>query len=78
MAHIHVNLVDLVDVGRTGIPVTVYPNVVELAEYTIDTGKIFPREHAKAGGLLALLLRRIHYYGRNFRDATQEQRQACG
>jgi hypothetical protein len=75
--HTHVNLIDLVDSRRTRRTIDTFPNIVELAEYTMDTGKYFPREHAQAGGLLQRLLRRIMYYGTNFRAATFEERQAC-
>ncbi|KAG1882486.1 hypothetical protein F4604DRAFT_1879511 [Suillus subluteus] len=44
----HVNIVDLVFVSE-----------VDLSEYTISTGKFFPRDNAYAGGLLRYLLRRI-------------------
>lgn len=55
----HVNIVDLVDTKATGEPVTVFVSEVDLSEYTITTGKFFPRENAYAGGLLRYLLRRI-------------------
>ncbi|KAI0089526.1 hypothetical protein BDY19DRAFT_108811 [Irpex rosettiformis] len=55
----HVNLVDLVDTRGTGRRVPTYETVDELADYTKKTGKFFPREHAKAGGLLKFLLRPI-------------------
>jgi hypothetical protein len=75
--HTHVNLIDLVDCHRTGQYVDTFPNVVDLSEYTIDTGKYFPKEHAKAGGLLQHLLREILWYGSQYRDASEEVRQAC-
>ncbi|KAI0089525.1 hypothetical protein BDY19DRAFT_108732 [Irpex rosettiformis] len=55
----HVNIVDLVDTRGTGRRVPTYPTVDLLADYTKETGKFFPREHAKAGGLLKYLLREI-------------------
>lgn len=55
----HVNIVDLVDTKVTGEPVTVFVSEVDLSEYTISTGKFFPRDNAYAGGLLRYLLRRI-------------------
>ncbi|KAG2338291.1 hypothetical protein BDR05DRAFT_969366 [Suillus weaverae] len=54
----HVNIVDLVDTKVTGEPVTVVSEV-DQSEYTISTGKFFPRDNAYAGGLLRYLLRRI-------------------
>ncbi|KAG1751925.1 hypothetical protein EDD22DRAFT_915337 [Suillus occidentalis] len=55
----HVNIVDLVDTKTTGEPVTVFVSEVDLSQYTITTGKFFPRDNAYAGGLLRYLLRRI-------------------
>ncbi|KAF9461434.1 hypothetical protein BDZ94DRAFT_813034 [Collybia nuda] len=65
----HVNLIDLVDFKNhiqhdgDSCPVIVNFEVFEtedeLADYTIATSKYFPKEHAKAGGLLRFLLRRI-------------------
>lgn len=55
----HVNIVDLVDTETTGEPVTVFVSEVDLSQYTISTGKFFPRDNAYAGGLLRYLLRRI-------------------
>lgn len=55
----HVNLVDLVERGRTGIPVRLFSSLEELRAYTIKTGKFFPKEDAYAGGVLKFLLREI-------------------
>ncbi|KAH8800384.1 hypothetical protein F5884DRAFT_825056 [Xylogone sp. PMI_703] len=55
----HVNLVDLVDTQRTGEAVKVFRTVEELRQYTRQNRKIFPRDEAKAGGLLRYLLRKI-------------------
>jgi hypothetical protein len=54
-----VNLVDLVDAPRTGAAVKSFPNLKRLQDYTIETGKYFPKEDAYAGGLLRFLLREI-------------------
>ncbi|KAB8596098.1 hypothetical protein FH972_025807 [Carpinus fangiana] len=64
---VHVNLVDLVDTGRTGIKVRKFASVNDLRVYTRNSGKIFPREHAYAGGMLKHLLREISgtYEGQN-------------
>jgi hypothetical protein len=45
----------------TGNDVHIFKRVAELAAYTRQTEKIFPRNHAKAGGLLKHLLRKIYY-----------------
>ncbi|MCJ1344888.1 hypothetical protein MMC31_003093 [Peltigera leucophlebia] len=56
---IHVNLVDLVEQGRTGKRVRLFSSLEKLREYTIETGKFFPKESAYAGGVLKFLLREI-------------------
>jgi hypothetical protein len=52
-----VNLVDLVDIS--GRDVELFTCLDELREYTIDTGRFFPKESAYAGGVLKFLLREI-------------------
>lgn len=63
VAATHVNLVNLVEIG---VPprraVEIFANVFELSEKTMETGKYFPRQNAKAGGLFRHLLRRIGHY----------------
>ncbi|KAI0797242.1 hypothetical protein BC629DRAFT_1592291 [Irpex lacteus] len=72
---IHVNLVDLVDTQGTGHTVDTFPTEVALATYTKDTSKFFPRQHAKAGGLLRLLLRHIMNPGaRDFGKSNPKKR----
>ncbi|KAJ6518095.1 hypothetical protein C8R47DRAFT_960244 [Mycena vitilis] len=56
---IHVNLVDLVDWGGTGAPITKFDSLEELAQYTHVTRKFFPQDRAEEGGLLKYLLRHI-------------------
>jgi hypothetical protein len=51
--------VDLVERARSGKRVQVFPNLEKLREYTINTGKFFPKENAYAGGVLKYLLREI-------------------
>jgi hypothetical protein len=55
--NVHVNLVDLVD--TSGREVELFSSLDELSEYTIETGKFFPKESAYAGGVLKFLLREI-------------------
>jgi hypothetical protein len=55
----HVNLVDLVESPRTRQPVEHFKTVKDLSDYSIYEHKIFPKEEAYNGGLLALLLREI-------------------
>jgi hypothetical protein len=52
-----VNIVDLVD--TSGQKVELFSSLDELREYTIDSGKFFPKESAYAGGVLKFLLREI-------------------
>ena len=53
----HVNLVDLVD--TTGRDAELFEDLDGLREYTIESGKYFPKENAYAGGVLRFLLRKI-------------------
>ncbi|KAJ4266057.1 hypothetical protein NW762_004030 [Fusarium torreyae] len=55
----HVNLVDLVETQRTGLPVKVFKTLKNLQDYTIRTEKFFPKRNAHEGGLLRYLLREI-------------------
>jgi len=57
MKEVHVNLVDLVD--TSGRDIELFPSLGELREYTVGTGKYFPKESAYAGGVLKFLLREI-------------------
>lgn len=59
LAKVHVNLVDLVDSRRTGKEVKQFASQKALREYTIETGKIFPKSAAKKDGFLKALLREI-------------------
>ena len=52
----HINLVDLV--YHTD-KVQMFPSVKALAKYSIENEKIFPKNLAKAGGILRYLLRHI-------------------
>ncbi|CAE6357636.1 unnamed protein product [Rhizoctonia solani] len=56
---IYVNLIDLVDMPNTGVPVRLFKREYDLSEYTLKTDKIFPKDDAHAGGLLKHLLRNI-------------------
>ncbi|KAJ7223590.1 hypothetical protein GGX14DRAFT_427913 [Mycena pura] len=51
-----VNIVDLMDARRTGQPVKQHKSAKALKKYTIDSGKIFPKEAAKRNGYLKVLL----------------------
>jgi hypothetical protein len=53
----HVNLVDLVQGSRENI--RIFESEKELSEYTKETGKFFPKEHAADGGVLRALRRHI-------------------
>ena len=65
MINTHINLSDLLDTTRQGTRVHVFASEEELREYTRETGRIFPKEDAYAGGLLKYLLREIFgtYHG---------------
>jgi hypothetical protein len=53
----HVNLVDLVHGSK--VEVRIFKTEKQLSEYTIATGKFFPKESAKDGGVLRALRRQI-------------------
>lgn len=55
----YVNLVDLVDLRNSKKPIELFSSEDALSEYTMSTGKFFPRDNAYAGGLLKYLLRQI-------------------
>ncbi|KAG8725503.1 hypothetical protein FRC12_001368 [Ceratobasidium sp. 428] len=59
---IHVNLVDLVDQPNTRVTVKRFKNRFTLSEYSVAEQKIFPKNWAKAGGILKHLLRQILFY----------------
>ena len=59
MQYLHVNLVDLVDTWRVEDPVGIFGTLEELRVYTCETGNVFDRESAYAGGVLSFLLREI-------------------
>ena len=65
MINTHVNLSDLLDTTRQGTRVHVFASEEGLRTYTQDTGRVFPKEDAYAGGLLKYLLRQIFgtYHG---------------
>ena len=59
MLDTHVNLCDLLDDARNGCKTHIFSTEDQLREYTINSGRIFPKEDAYAGGLLRYLLRDI-------------------
>ncbi|KXN85784.1 hypothetical protein AN958_10842 [Leucoagaricus sp. SymC.cos] len=60
---LHVNLVDLVDASlhppASRKKIEIFNSVEALSEYTVGYHKFFPKKHAKAGGVLRYLLRKI-------------------
>ncbi|KAE8168525.1 hypothetical protein BDV40DRAFT_251027 [Aspergillus tamarii] len=59
LARVHVNLVDLIDSRRTGTAIQKFSSLSALRLYTLDSGKVFPKNAAKRDGFLKDLLRRI-------------------
>ncbi|KAJ2925078.1 hypothetical protein H1R20_g12029, partial [Candolleomyces eurysporus] len=55
----HVNLVDLTEGRKHGRKIKTFKTIAKLKKYTWETKKIFPKDDAKAGGLLKYLLRPI-------------------
>ncbi|KAJ4268697.1 hypothetical protein NW762_002764 [Fusarium torreyae] len=59
-----VNLVDMTEAPRTGIPVQRFKTLDLLREYSYKEDKIFPKVLAYAGGMLKMLLRELdNQYG---------------
>ncbi|CAL1699402.1 unnamed protein product [Somion occarium] len=56
---IHVNIVDLLEARRRGQEIRKFPSLAALRKYTKEEGKFFPREDAKAGGVLVGLLQHM-------------------
>ena len=76
MLSTHVNLCDLLDSAGRKRRVRVFKSVEQLRSYTLERGKIFPKEEAYAGGLLKFLLREITgtYHGPNRYKAGKKGR----
>ena len=76
MLDTHVNLCDLLDSANRRGRVSIFDNVEQLRSYTLESGKIFPKEEAYAGGLLKFLLREITgtYQGPNKRGGKGRRR----
>ncbi|KAF8434372.1 hypothetical protein L210DRAFT_3485540 [Boletus edulis BED1] len=71
----NVNIVDLLESGRTGEPVQTFPTLDELREYSVNSRKIFPKQSAYAGGLLKELLREFfHPYFGNRRNGSAKRK----
>ncbi|KAK0618239.1 hypothetical protein B0T17DRAFT_509788 [Bombardia bombarda] len=56
---VHVNIYDFQSALSEGTPVHHFKNDNQLREYTIRTGKTFPRGHAKESGPVRALMREI-------------------
>jgi hypothetical protein len=56
---LQVNICDVMDASVTGKKAMDYKVEKLLSEYTMETGKFFPRKHVLAGDLLEFLLRHI-------------------
>lgn len=71
----HVNIVDLIDAVGTGRPVRQFNTLDELATYTKNKDRFFPKENAYQGGLLKELLREIvnPYFGKR-RNGSQKRK----
>jgi hypothetical protein len=56
---VHVNIHDLLDAVKQGRRPRRFPNAAQLADYTFNTNKFFPRMKVKEMGPLKALLRNI-------------------
>jgi hypothetical protein len=56
---VDVNIYDLIDAARSGVAARTFTDDRQLAKYTKENGKVFPKAHAKQNKLLKFMLRRI-------------------
>ncbi len=56
---VHVNIHDLLDAVKQGQVPRRFRNQQELANYTVQNGKIYPKKHVKEMGPVKALLRHI-------------------
>ncbi|KAI0648426.1 hypothetical protein C8Q79DRAFT_906310 [Trametes meyenii] len=56
LKHVHVNLIDLVNSKNSACKLQIFKSASELAAYTRETTKIFPKGRAKANPLLKQFL----------------------
>jgi hypothetical protein len=56
---VHVNIHDLLDAVKQGRRPRRFPNAWQLAQYTVATRKIYPKEYVKEMGPVNALMRRI-------------------
>jgi hypothetical protein len=56
---VDVNIYDLIDAARSGAAARTFTDARQLAKYTKETGKVFPKAYAKQNKLLKFMLRRI-------------------
>ncbi|RDB15823.1 hypothetical protein Hypma_003621 [Hypsizygus marmoreus] len=74
---IFVNLVDLVDLPNAQEPIKLFEDEKALSSYTLQSGKCFPEERARASGLLKVLLRNI-FNPQDTRRRSRAQRRRGG
>ena len=55
----HINIFDLLSAIEGGYPVQRFRNTSELARYTVDSGKIYPRRWIEEMGPVKALLRPV-------------------
>ncbi|KAK0438341.1 uncharacterized protein EV420DRAFT_1280067, partial [Desarmillaria tabescens] len=65
---VFVNICDLVDYPATRVRPRLFSSEIQLAAYSRSNGKIYPKDNAKAGGLLKFLLRKISHPSRNLQN----------
>jgi hypothetical protein len=53
---VYVNIVDLIDARRTGVPAASFPSKRALRSYSKTQNKIFPKAEAKRDGFVKALL----------------------
>ncbi|PQE29306.1 transcription factor Zn C2H2 protein [Rutstroemia sp. NJR-2017a BBW] len=59
LGKVWVNIYDFLDAKAAGKPIKKYKSERQLAAYTLNSGKIYPKKHAKEGGPAKVLLAHI-------------------
>jgi hypothetical protein len=59
LGKVWVNIYDFLDAKAAGKPIKKYNSERQLAAYTLESGKIYPKKHAKEGGPARALLAHI-------------------
>jgi hypothetical protein len=59
LKNVQVNIFDLIDAARSNTVARTFSSGSQLATYTVNSGKVFPKAAAKQNNLLKFMLRHI-------------------